>query len=153
MKTPLVGGFAPKLWSGSGYLQGSRLKPEKFFWRAMKERIDWISSQRNNRISYYAFLAVDQLLYNQLKRRCSDKKLWKIEFLTVRRFYLGFKTLCSMHRAARDTRFEEKIILILSQCRGGQVTCLDNFSDSLQPGETTGMIAASFIFHILHFFL
>ena len=37
----------------------------------------------------------------------------------------------------RERRENNKIIP--SQYRGGQVTCLDNFSDSLQPGETTGL--------------
>ena len=54
---------------------------------------------------------------------------------------------------AMRLEFEEKIILIVSQYRGGQVTCLDNFSESLQPGETTGMMVSFFIFHISHFFM
>ena len=31
--------------------------------------------------------------------------------------------------------------------RGGQVTCLDNFSDSLQPGETTELRVSSLILY------
>ena len=43
--------------------------------------------------------------------------------------------------------------IIPSQYRGGQVTCLDNFPDSLQPGRATGLRVSSFNFYIsLHRF-
>ena len=85
-------------------LTGRSSKTRKVFLVSNKERIDRINSQRNNRISYYAFLDVDQLLYNQLKRRCADKNFERLSFSPSE----GLKTLCSMHRQLSNQGFKRK---------------------------------------------